>query len=311
MLDAFSGKGLVPSAVVADAAFPAAVALAAGTTVLLATRLGFPISTTHALIGALLGAGLVAPGSSIDSSTLAGGFLLSLLTSPLIAVVLAAALHPVLRKTRRWLGVSRETCVCIGQEVVAVVPGTPGVARALEIASLPTVTLASEATCRVRYRGRLFGVGMGQTLDIAHYLSAGAVSFARGLNDTPKIAALLLVANALAPSTAIVGVGATMVVGGLLSSRRVAEMMSQRVTEMNPGQGLAANLVTSSLVIGATMLGVPVSTTHVSCGSLFGIGMVTGQAKYRTIFAILLAWGITLPVAGILGAVLAEVLALL
>ena len=119
--------------------------------------------------------------------------------------------------------------------------------------------------------------------------SAGAVSFARGLNDTPKIAALLLVGNLLAPGLAIVAVGAVMATGGLISARRVARTMSHEVTEMNPGQGFTANAITTLLVIGASTLGLPVSTTHVSCGALFGIGTVTRQAHWTTIRHILLA----------------------
>ncbi len=93
-----------------------------------------------------------------------------------------------------------------------------------------------------------------------------------------------------------------MAAGGLIGARRVAETMSHRVTEMNPGQGFAANFVTAGLVIGASGLGLPVSTTHVSCGTLFGIGAVTRQAHWKTIATILLAWVTTLPLAGALGA---------
>ena len=137
-------------------------------------------------------------------------------------------------------------------------------------------------------------------LDLMHYLSAGAVSFARGLNDTPKIAALLLIGAAGAPNAALLAVGAMIAVGGLSSSRKVAETMSHRVTPMNPGQGFTANIVTSLLVIGATRFGLPVSTTHVSCGSLFGIGAVTGLARWGVIGNIVLAWIVTLPIAAVL-----------
>jgi len=71
---------------------------------------------------------------------------------------------------------------------------------------------------------------------------------------------------------------------------------------MSPGQGFTANALTSLLVIGASALGLPVSTTHVSCGALFGIGTVTRQAHWRTIRHILLAWVVTLPMAAALGA---------
>jgi len=95
------------------------------------------------------------------------------------------------------------------------------------------------------------GLNAGGVLDAAHYLSAGATCFARGLNDTPKIAALLLVGGALSPTLAVIAVGVAMAIGGLLGARRVADTMSQRVTEMNAGQGFSANMVTSLLVLGA------------------------------------------------------------
>jgi PiT family inorganic phosphate transporter len=64
---------------------------------------------------------------------------------------------------------------------------------------------------------------------------------------------------------------------------------------MEPGQGSSANLVTSALVIGASALGSPVSTTHVSIGSMIGLGAVTGGARWKNITGIVLAWLGTLP----------------
>ncbi len=305
LIEAFQGKGLVPPEVVGDPVFPAAVALAAGLTVLLATRLGFPISTTHALIGALVGAGVVASPAGLNGARLTHAFLVPLLISPFLAVASAVLLYPLLRILRRKLGVSQETCVCVGEEIVAVLPGSIGGVQALRALRLPTRAGGREATCRVRYRGSFVGLRARPSIDVLHYLSAGAVSFARGLNDTPKIAALLLVGGMVAPTTSLIGVGVAMAIGGLISARRVAETMSHRVTEMNPGQGFVANFVTAGLVIGASRLGVPVSTTHVSCGSLFGIGAVTGQAHWAVIGRIVGAWAITLPVAGLLAAFIA------
>ena len=86
LLKSFSGKGLVDDALVANTNYTAAVALGAGLTVLLATRLGMPISTTHSLVGALVGAGLAA-NSSIQLDRLGGNFFLPLLLSPLLAVL--------------------------------------------------------------------------------------------------------------------------------------------------------------------------------------------------------------------------------
>ena len=190
--------------------------------------------------------------TGIDTATLAGGFLVPLLTSPLISVALAGGVYPPLRLTRRALSVSHETCVCVGTEVVGVVPGAPDRAQAMQAVGVPTLTVGEPATCRVRCQGRVRAMSARTLLDGAHYASAGAVSFARGLNDTPKIAALLLVGSAVAPSAALVAVGMVMAAGGLISARQVAGTMSHDVTEMNPGQGFTANVITSLLVIGAS-----------------------------------------------------------
>ena len=303
LLDAFSGQGLVPPAVAGDPDFAAAVALGASGTVWLATRLGFPVSTTHALIGALVGSGLVASSSGIDVTVLAGGFMLPLLTSPFIAVLLTALLYPLLRRQRERLSIDHETCVCIGKQVVASVPGRLAPAEALEFAESVSLSVDDVVTCQIRYQGRMVGIRAGTLLDTAHFFTAGLVSFARGLNDTPKIAALLLVGHFVVPQTSIMLVGAVIALGGWLGARRIAETMAHRITSMSPGQGFMANLVTAGLVIGASNLGLPVSTTHVACGSLFGIGAVTRQAHWQTIRSIMLAWFITLPVAGFMGAV--------
>ena len=132
-------------------------------------------------------------------------------------------------------------------------------------------------------------------MDAAHFLSAGTVSFARGLNDTPKIVALLLLWKTLDIHWGFAAVAIVMVIGGLLNTRKVAETMSQKITTMNHGQGFTANLTTAILVVLASLFGLPVSTTHVSVGSLFGIGLTTGNANLRTISSIVLSWVVTLP----------------
>ena len=154
--------------------------------------------------------------------------------------------------------------------------------------------------CVERYQGRFLGLQVGKVLDGCHFLSGGAVGFARGLNDTPKITALLLAGEALHPNWGLVLLALMMAIGGVLNARRVAETMSKKITPINPGQGFTANLVTALLVGGASLLGLPVSTTHVSVGSLFGIGVVNRTAQAKTILNILLAWVTTVPAGAIL-----------
>jgi PiT family inorganic phosphate transporter len=307
LIKTFSGKGLVPDATMADPTFLTAVAVGAAGTVLLATRFGFPISTTHALVGALLGSGLATHGvGGINPAGLGATFVLPLLVSPLLALGLTVIIYPVVHRLRVVLDVTQATCVCIGEEVrvIAIEPSC-GQAAVAVTNQVPSLAVGTEQECFRRYAGALAGVNVQTALDRLHYLSAGAVSFARGLNDTPKIVALLITAQAFNLPASIGLTAIAIALGGLISARRIADTMSHHITPMNHGQGLTANLVTAGLVIFASTLGLPVSTTHVSCGSLFGIGAVTGQARWTMIGAILLAWITTLPVAALLAAMVA------
>jgi PiT family inorganic phosphate transporter len=252
MWKAFSGKGLVPDAMIAQPAFLFAVAAGAGLTGFLATWLGFPVSTTHMLTGALLGAGWIA--GDVNVTRLWEGFLKPLLLSPVLAVAAGSVLYLVLKALR----------------------------------------LAPDHRTK--------------TLDALHYLSAGAVCFARGLNDTPKMAALLLGLGWLQGSAGMILVAVAMALGGLISAKQVAETLAHKITGMNPGQGFAANLATALLVTTASLHGLPVSTTHVSVGALLGIGITTRQAKWRTAIPVLAAWVITFPVSALTAAMLFQTL---
>ena len=80
--------------------------------------------------------------------------------------------------------------------------------------------------------------------------------------------------------------------------------MSLRIADLNTGQGFTANLTTAFLVLFASNWGVPVSTTHVSCGSIFGIGLANRSCQWKTVVEILLTWLTTLPLAALLAAIL-------
>jgi PiT family inorganic phosphate transporter len=93
-----------------------------------------------------------------------------------------------------------------------------------------------------------------------------------------------------------------MAAGGLISAKQVAETLAHKITDMNPGQGFAANLATALLVTTASVSGLPVSTTHVSVGALLGIGVTTRRVKWHTVIPVLAAWVITLPVSALMAA---------
>jgi PiT family inorganic phosphate transporter len=307
LVKAFSGKGLVPDVLTHDPHFLLAVGLGAALTVMLATVTGFPISTTHALTGGLIGAGLTAVGT-VNAGRLGQSFFMPLAVSPLLSFAATAILYPVLRFARVSLGIERQMCLCVdggAPQPVAVQPDGTAVLQATGI----SLSVGQLQTCIERYHGRVFGIDSQWVLDRLHFLSAGAVSFARGLNDTPKIVALLIAAQALRIplSMSLLVIGFAMAIGGLLNARRVAVTMSERITAMNHGQGCTANLVTAALVTMASGWGLPVSTTHVSCGSLFGLGTVNRSARWGAIRKILLSWLVTLPLAALLAAALYRV----
>ncbi|HEX4609014.1 MAG TPA: inorganic phosphate transporter [Urbifossiella sp.] len=245
LLAAFSGRGIVPDALVASSAFVTAVAAGAALTSFLANRFGFPVSTTHALVGALAGAGLAGSGE-VRFAALGAAFVYPLVFSPVVAAVAGAVVFLILKAAR----------------------------------------LAPD------HRTPL--------LDGLHFLSTGAASFARGLNDTPKMAALVLAVPGLEVHWGFLIVAAAIAAGGLLDIDRVAETLGKKVTGMNPGQGFAASLVTAGLVTTASLHSLPVSTTHVSVGSLFGMGVAARQAHWRKAAEILLAWVSTVPCGAVL-----------
>ncbi|QEL18090.1 inorganic phosphate transporter [Limnoglobus roseus] len=247
LLIAFRGRGIVPDELVASPEFVCAVAIGGALTSFLATRFGFPVSTTHALVGALLGAGLAGNGE-VRFAALGSNFLYPLFFSPAVAAVAGAVVYLTLKSLR----------------------------------------LAPD------HRTPL--------LDTLHFLSAGAASFARGLNDTPKMVALLLAVPGLGVHWAFVIVAVAIAMGGLLDIDRVAETLGKKITGMNPGQGFAASLVTAGLVTTASLHSLPVSTTHVSVGSLLGMGMASRQARWRKVAEILFAWVSTVPCGALLAA---------
>lgn len=302
LVRSFSGRGLVPDSLAADLPFLAAVGGGAAFTILLATLIGMPVSTTHALVGGLIGAGLAAAGARVSFAALGRNFVLPLVLSPVASILLTLALYLPGRFARRSLGIEEETCLCAESrsQLMDLQPDGTGILRSTGV----TLSVGDLSGCRTRYSGRVLGVSAQEALEFLHFLSAGAVSFARGLNDTPKIAALFFAARLSGGEGWTLAVAATIAVGGLLSAKRVAETMSHRITAMNEGQGFSANLATAILVILASGLGLPVSTTHVSVGALFGIGVANRRADGRRILSILASWVTTLPLACALSAVL-------
>lgn len=224
--------------------------------VFLATRLGLPVSTTHAIVGSVILTAVYAFG--FDSVFWAGvtkKVLLPLLLSPIPAFGLAHAIF----KGLFWL-------------------------------------------CRQKYC---------LNCHWAHWMSAMSSGFARGLNDTPKIAALGLAFYFLADPNGHVAprwffliLAAANAAGGIVMGLKVTDTLAHKVTQMDHLEGFAANLATAVLTIATAVHGFPVSTTHVSSSAIMGMGLRNGArtVNWKVAGEIMAAWVITLPAAGIISA---------
>jgi len=293
LVKAFSGKGLVDDAIASTPGFVFAAGGGAAAAVLVATRLGLPVSTTHALIGGLAGAGF-GIGGAIDAGPLTRTFLLPLLLSPILAATLA------------WLGWTllrprspARDCVCVTVDQPVDSGGAATAARTALVVDTSSACEAIDAPVRVT---------AAAARDTLHVASATAVCFARAVNDTPKLAGLLIATHALDQRVSLIAVALVMTLGGLLFARRVAETMSLRIARIDAPSGLAANLITSGLVLCASLFGLPVSTTHVSVGAIAGATAGARSLDWSTLRGVLLSWLATMPLAAAAAWALASVL---
>lgn len=283
----FSGKGLVPEDVLALPAFALAVAGGAAATVLIATRVGLPISTTHALVGGLVGAGLAGSASGVDLGKLGSAFFLPLLLSPLLSAMIGYIVYRLMPKRD-----AKKDCICVVEpSPVMAADGT--MART---AALPGVIIDTNQACAVHGESAQRG-SVSAVLDGAHIASAATICFARSVNDTPKLAGLMVIVAAGYTELSLAAIAIAMAIGGLVLSRRVAETMSQKITPLEPVQGLVANVTTAALVLLASFKSLPVSTTHVSVGAISGVGAGANTLSTSMLRNILLSWVGTLPLA--------------
>lgn len=300
LVTAFSGKGVL-AATPDGSAFMLSVAVGALIWIWIATLTGMPVSTTHAITGGLVGAGAAAAGfGGIQWSSLIGKFALPLAASPLMSMALVFALFPLVRiGLGRW----QSYCVCVQQPAVA----ASAVANSATVALVPAAAggiVVDETESCACSPVTVAGVTVADGL---HWLSAGATAFARGLNDAPKVLGLGIVAATVlhfSLTTSFLLVALAMTVGGVVRGLKVTETLAQKVTPMSPLEGLTANLVTSVLVIFASRLALPVSTTHVSSAAIVGLGLKRDarDVHWKTVGEMLLAWIVTLPTAAAIAA---------
>jgi PiT family inorganic phosphate transporter len=331
-------KGLLDMNIVAEnpelLLYGMLAALAASATLLLAaTKFGLPISTTHAIVGAIVGFGAVGLGPSAVDWGRVGQVAGSWVTSPILGGVLAYVVFNLIR----WLVLDREDPARQLQKVgpyfffyVFFVIGAVTLFKGLKNLKLDLefVPAMVAATC-LGLAGAAFGavilrrVGRQTEHDpkqrfskvervfvVLQILTACAVAFAHGSNDVANaigpLAAVLTVAQGLevtAESTVqpwMLAVGGVGIVVGLATwGYRVMETVGKKITALTPSRGFAAELAAATVIAFASRMGIPVSTTHILVGSVLGVGLARGigALDLRVVGSILVSWALTLPLA--------------
>jgi PiT family inorganic phosphate transporter len=248
-------------------------ALAAVVWNLLTWSRGLPSSSGHALVGGLVGAALAEGG--VDAV--------------------------------RWGGLD-------GWRPV----GVFGVLIALAVAPVAGLALGLAAVRTARRLLRRATRAVRHPIRGAEWAMTSALSFSQGANDAQKsmgvIAALLLAAGradtVAVPRWAAVGCGAALAVGTSLGGWRIVRTIGRRIFHLDALDGLASQTGSATVILGSSYLGAPVSTTHVVASSVVGVG--AGRRRWRHIRwglvrSIGLAWLLTLPASGLLGAAISTV----
>jgi len=322
---------LVPSADILVFGMLAAL-LGAGIWLMVASYFGWPVSTTHTIVGALIGFGVVGLGAHAVEWGQVSGILASWVISPLlggtIAYLLAQSVRVFILETDRPLVAARRygpVYVFLMGVLIALVTVWKGLSHLnIELSTGAAVAVALVIGLITAFIGRVLisrvDVDPGAELEF-HYagvekvfaplcvFTACSMAFAHGSND---------VANGVGPLAAVVSIATTgtvsqqsalpiwiLVLGGggivlglATMGYRVMRTIGTKITELTPSRGFCAELAAASTVVIASRLGLPVSTTHIIVGAVLGVGFARGIAAIdlRVVMGIVTSWIVTLPI---------------
>jgi PiT family inorganic phosphate transporter len=313
-----------------------AALLAAAVWLLIASRKGWPVSTTHSIVGAIVGFAAVGIGvESVHWSkvvTIAASWVVSPMMSGILAFLIFMSVQKLILSTKDPLANARKYvpfyifAVGFILALVTMVKGLKHVGLDLSFGESVMIALASgcvtmgigilaikrikivpdeDVDFRFTNVEKIFGILM--------VFTACGMAFAHGSND---------VANAVGPVAAIVSIvktgavaqqsslstwilllgGIGIVLGLATYGWRVIQTVGRNITELTPSRGFAAELAAASTVVIASGTGIPISTTHTLVGAVLGVGIARGigALNLRVVRNIMLSWVITLPAGGIL-----------
>ena len=298
LITAFTSAIVGPD-VLSMSTFPLAVALGAAAWVILASATGLPVSTTHALTGAIVGVALMIGGTgAVNWWVLFSSIAAPLALSPLVSALIGYGMHTVAERLS-------PACVCVADDVRAYAAHADGTITGVLV---PQIVTSSTGCSTPATGGRFMPAGA------LHWGSAAALSFARGVNDNAKLAAIAALGLSASGAQLWVAFAVTaiaMTLGSYAAGLRVTQTLGERVVHMDRDTGLAASLVAAVLVLTASFYTLPVSTTHVSTGAIVGAGLRqgNGDVAWSRVGVFVIAWVATVPIAAALAATAAWLMA--
>ncbi|MEE8539731.1 MAG: inorganic phosphate transporter [Woeseiaceae bacterium] len=313
--------------------------LAAGTWLLIASRNGWPVSTTHSIVGAIVGFAAVGVGIDAVRWDKVGTIVMSWVVSPLIAGFIAYFVYVsvqvlILRQEDPLARAKRYVPVYIFLAaftitLMTILKGLKHVGLTISIANayLLAITIAlvissigAFAIRRIKpdpkLEKRQHFYTVERVFGVLMIVTACSMAFAHGSND---------VANAIGPLAAVISIAQTGVVGaksaipiwvlalggggiviGLATyGRRVIATVGHKITQLTPSRGFAAELAAATTIVIASGTGIPISTTHTLVGAVLGVGLARGieAIDLRVVGRIFVSWIVTIPAGAFLAIV--------
>ena len=313
--------------------------LAAGTWLLIASRKGWPVSTTHSIVGAIVGFAAVGIGVDAVRWAKVGTIVMSWVVSPLTAGFIAYLIYrsvqrlilsqdDPLEKAKRYVPIY----IFFAAFTITLVTILKGLKHVgLEISIRDSYILAIAIAVGIALVGAYFinriqpdptaeksqhFFTVERVFGVLMVVTACSMAFAHGSND---------VANAIGPLAAVVGVATTgeiaaksalpiwvlmlggvgIVIGLATFGRHVIATVGKKITQLTPSRGFAAELAAATTIVIASGTGIPISTTHTLVGAVLGVGMARGieAIDLRVVGRIFVSWVVTIPAGAILAIV--------
>ena len=328
-------KGIVSTDVMSDPhialAGALAALLAAALWVSFATWRSLPVSTTHSIVGAMIGFGIMAGGVSVINWGKLGAVVLSWVISPVFSLVIAFVMFKVIVKVilskdavfQRSISASPYFIgIAIFVVILSFLFKTP-LGKKFSISMPMALVVAFVVAAVLGYIGKVLlrkflveksanGNGAEEVFRRIQIGTSCYVALAQGANDVANAIGPLAVIYFLAKTGTVgakvpvpifllifVGVGIALGIG--MAGKRVMETIGTKITTLTNTRGFSVDFAAATTVLLASKMGLPVSTTHAAVGGVMGVGLARGleAVNFRIIFQIMIYWVLTVPASAI------------